>query len=227
MGGRSSSVVRCLTSKKGHQIVENNSRMVEWILQISNMWSYRHNRHVLNRMKFTVNICHKTNQIVEKIKKFKKRNEKRKNKKILLWLIDLWLIDSWLIRLMNKLISFKRHICGSSLYENPDGFLGRYAYSNEEKIGPQGPGIIDGDNSILRDLLCCQHGESRWCSGYHAWLETRRRGFSGSSPSRGIQPFFSEEYVEREKEKQIPTHLHIRSLSLSHSWFFMEDGHLV
>ena len=35
-------------------------------------------------------------------------------------------------------------------------------------------GTIHGDNSVLRDLLCCQHGESRWCSGYHAWLETRR-----------------------------------------------------
>ena len=75
MGGRSSSVVRCLTTKKRHQIVENNSQMVEWILQISNMWSYWHNRHVLNRLKFTVNICHKINQNVEKI--FKKNLKKK------------------------------------------------------------------------------------------------------------------------------------------------------
>ena len=78
MGGRSSSVVRCLTST--NKIVENNRQMVEWILQISNMWSYRHNRHVLNRLKFTFNICLKINQIVEKIKKCKK--EKWKEKKI-------------------------------------------------------------------------------------------------------------------------------------------------
>ena len=32
-------------------------------------------------------------------------------------------------------VPFHCHICVSSLYENPDGFLGRYAYSDEEKIG--------------------------------------------------------------------------------------------
>ena len=34
-------------------------------------------------------------------------------------------------------VHFYCHICVSSLYENPDGFLGRYPYSNEEKIGSQ------------------------------------------------------------------------------------------
>ena len=34
-------------------------------------------------------------------------------------------------------VPFHCHICVSSLYENPDGFLGRYAYSDEEKIGSQ------------------------------------------------------------------------------------------
>ena len=38
--------------------------------------------------------------------------------------------------------SFHCHICVSSLYENPDGFLGRYAYSNEEKIGFQGSSTV-------------------------------------------------------------------------------------
>ena len=63
-------------------------------------------------------------------------------------------------------VPFYCHICVSPLYENLDGFLGSYAYSNEEKNWV--PGIIYGDNSVLRNLLCCQHGESRWCSGYHA-----------------------------------------------------------
>ena len=46
-------------------------------------------------------------------------------------------------------------------------------------------------------------------------------GDVGSSRSRGIQPIFSEEYVEREKkEKQIPTHSYVRSLSLPHLCFF-------
>ena len=34
------------------------------------------------------------------------------------------------------------HICVSPLYENPDGFLGRYAYSNEEKIGSRGSSTV-------------------------------------------------------------------------------------
>ena len=29
-----------------------------------------------------------------------------------------------------------------NLYENPDGFLGRYAYSNEEKIGSKGSSTV-------------------------------------------------------------------------------------
>ena len=39
-------------------------------------------------------------------------------------------------------VPFHCHICVSSLYENPDGFLGRYAYSNEEKIGSKGPSTV-------------------------------------------------------------------------------------
>ena len=43
----------------------------------------------------------------------------------------------------------------------------------------------------------------------------------GLSFSRGIQPISSKEYVEREKEKQIPTHLYVHSLSLPHLCFFI------
>ena len=39
-------------------------------------------------------------------------------------------------------------------------------------------GIIHGDNSVLRDLLCCHHGESRWCSGYHACPGTPLTNFN-------------------------------------------------
>ena len=39
-------------------------------------------------------------------------------------------------------VPFHRHICVSSLYENPDEFLGRYAYSNEEKIGSKGSSTV-------------------------------------------------------------------------------------
>ena len=39
-------------------------------------------------------------------------------------------------------VPFRYHICFSSLYENPDGFLGRHAYSNEEKIGYQGSSTV-------------------------------------------------------------------------------------
>ena len=41
----------------------------------------------------------------------------------------------------------------------------------------------------------------------------------GSSPSRGIQSIFSEEYVEREKRKKMPRYLYVRSLSLPHLYF--------
>ena len=34
------------------------------------------------------------------------------------------------------------HICVSPLYENPDGFLGGHAYSNEEKIESQGSSTV-------------------------------------------------------------------------------------
>ena len=37
--------------------------------------------------------------------------------------------------------SFHCHI-GSYFYKNPGGFLGRYAYSNEEKIGSQGSSTV-------------------------------------------------------------------------------------
>ena len=42
----------------------------------------------------------------------------------------------------------------------------------------------------------------------------------GSSPSRGIQPIFLEEYVEREKEKKMPIYLYVRFLSLPYLCFF-------
>ena len=39
-------------------------------------------------------------------------------------------------------VPFYCHICVSPLYENLDGFLGSYAYSNEEKIGSQGSSTV-------------------------------------------------------------------------------------
>ena len=42
----------------------------------------------------------------------------------------------------------------------------------------------------------------------------------GSSPSRGNEPIFSEEYVEREKRKTDTNTFIFRSLSLSHLCFF-------
>ena len=39
-------------------------------------------------------------------------------------------------------VPFHCHICVSPLYENPDGFVGRHAYSNEEKLGSQGPSTV-------------------------------------------------------------------------------------
>ena len=46
-----------------------------------------------------------------------------------------------------------------------------------------------------------------------------RPGDVGSCPGRGIQPIFSEEYVEKEKEKKMPTYLYVCSLSLPHLCF--------
>ena len=37
----------------------------------------------------------------------------------------------------NRTFKFIGHICVSSLYKSLDGFLGRHAYCNEEKIGSQ------------------------------------------------------------------------------------------
>ena len=39
-------------------------------------------------------------------------------------------------------VPFHCHICVSPLYENPDGFLGRYACSDEEKIESQGSSTV-------------------------------------------------------------------------------------
>ena len=39
-------------------------------------------------------------------------------------------------------VPFHCHICVSPLYENPDGFLGSYAYSNEKKLGSQGSSTV-------------------------------------------------------------------------------------
>ena len=39
-------------------------------------------------------------------------------------------------------IPFHCHICVSPLYKNPDGFLGRYVFSNEEKLGSQGSSTV-------------------------------------------------------------------------------------
>ena len=48
-------------------------------------------------------------------------------------------------------VPFHCHICVSPLYENPDGFLGRHAYSNEEKIGSQGSSTV----TTLYFETCC------------------------------------------------------------------------
>ena len=48
----------------------------------------------------------------------------------------------------------------------PDGCYEARNILMKEKIGAQGSPT---DNSIpSNNLLCCQHGESRWCSGYQA-----------------------------------------------------------
>ena len=39
-------------------------------------------------------------------------------------------------------VPFHCHICVSPLFENPDGFLGGYAYSNEEKNWSQGSSTV-------------------------------------------------------------------------------------
>ena len=70
--------------------------MVEWILQISNIWSYRHNRHVLNKLKFTINIFDKINQIVEKIlKMYKKEMTEKKIEKYSSDSLTRDSLDSW------------------------------------------------------------------------------------------------------------------------------------
>ena len=48
-------------------------------------------------------------------------------------------------------VPFHCHICVSSLYENPDVFLGRHAYCNEEKVGSQGSSTV----TTLYFETCC------------------------------------------------------------------------
>ena len=69
---------------------------------------------------------------------------------IILWIsANLWLFKRQAGNgIFDMFDSFHYYICVSNLYEYPDGFLGRYVYSNEEKIGFQGSSTC-GDNPIL------------------------------------------------------------------------------
>ena len=97
---------------------------------------------------------------------------------------------------MHKAYSFKKESEIFALYENPDGFLGRYAYSNEEKIGSQRSSMV-----ITLYLETCYVASMVSSGGVVVITPDQRPGDVGSSPSRGIQPIFSEEYVKREKRK--------------------------
>ena len=72
---------------------------------------------------------------------------------IILWIsANLWLFKRQAGNgIFDMFDSFHYYICVSNLYEYPDGFLGRYAYSNEEKIGSQESSTV----IILYFETCC------------------------------------------------------------------------
>ena len=66
--------------------------------------------------------------------------------------------------------------------------------SNEEKIGSRGSSTV-----ITLYFETCYVASMVSPGGVVVITPDWRPGDVGSSPSRGIQPIFSEEYVEREK----------------------------